>query len=349
MSFILRPPEPEDTARLVALLNACDVHDVGHADSDAEDIVWRWRTPEFSTELDAWVALTDPEREILGYAWAFEGEIEVHVHPAHRGKALGTRLLQAAEQRARRQAGSDAGGDLSLRQTVSARIGAARRLLPAAGYVQTHHYARMSIRLTGPPPAPSWPATVKPRTYEVGADEQRVHDLVNLAWADYASTGWEPEPFERWMERTAGADFDPSLWFLAEGQDGLTGLSLCLDYPDMGWIAHLGVHPSWRRRGLGRALLEHSFAEYYRRGRTTVQLTVSSRNVASARRLYERVGMNEVLRYDSYIKKVAAREEGPSRAPRQCRSLKSVNTSRAALAPGAPVTPPPGCAPDPHR
>src|SRR6185437_1092247 len=36
--------------------------------------------------------------------------------------------------------------------------------------------------------------------------------------------------------------------------------------------------------------------------------------------------------------------KGPRRQP-----LKSRMISRAALCPGAPVTPPPGCAPDPHR
>jgi len=31
------------------------------------------------------------------------------------------------------------------------------------------------------------------------------------------------------------------------------------------------------------------------------------------------------------------------------RALKSFRISRAALAPGAPITPPPGCVPEPHR
>ena len=35
---------------------------------------------------------------------------------------------------------------------------------------------------------------------------------------------------------------------------------------DIGWIHMLGVRPAWRKKGLGLALLHHSFGEFYRAG-----------------------------------------------------------------------------------
>jgi mycothiol synthase len=62
----------------------------------------------------------------------------------------------------------------------------------------------------------------------------------------------------------------------------------------------LGVRPRWRRRGLGLALLRHTFTEYHRRGHTRVGLGVDAENVSGAVRLYERAGMRVVRRHDTY-------------------------------------------------
>ena len=55
----------------------------------------------------------------------------------------------------------------------------------------------------------------------------------------------------------------------------------------------LVVHPDWRRRGLGEALLLHVFAEFHRRGAARVDLKVWENN-SDARRLYGRMGMRAV-------------------------------------------------------
>ncbi|MFN2488248.1 MAG: GNAT family N-acetyltransferase [Actinomycetota bacterium] len=302
--YVVRRPHRTDVDAITKLLIACDREDIGHPDSDEEDVLWRWRTPEFSLDDDAWLISSDADG-IVAYCWVFEATIEASVHPRHRASGLGRHLHDLAERRAVQQAPDE--GSLALSRTVSARDAAARRLLEESGYEQSHHYARMTIAFEEPPRAPSWPQGVTVRTYELGRDDRRVHDVINAAWAEYAVNAWQPEPFERWMERTAGEDFDPELWFVGDTENGVAGASLCLKRPSMGWVGHLGVHPVWRGRGVGRALLEHSFGEYYRRGVKEVGLTVSSRNSPSARRLYERVGMREVLRYESWTKTVTSR------------------------------------------
>jgi ribosomal protein S18 acetylase RimI-like enzyme len=47
----------------------------------------------------------------------------------------------------------------------------------------------------------------------------------------------------------------------------------------------------WRRRGLGLALLRHSFQEFFRRGRRKVGLGVDASSLTGATRLYEKAGM----------------------------------------------------------
>ena len=73
-------------------------------------------------------------------------------------------------------------------------------------------------------------------------------------------------------------------------------MALCLPEalgrPEVGWVATLGVHPDWRGRGLGLALLRHAFAELHRIGKRQVGLGVDSQNATGATRLYERAGMH---------------------------------------------------------
>ena len=98
--------------------------------------------------------------------------------------------------------------------------------------------------------------------------------------------------------------FDPTLWFLAMDGEQLAGMALCkqssTEDPDMGWVRVLGVRRPWRKRGLGLALLLHSFAELKRRGKKRTGLGVDSGSLTGATHLYEKAGMHVDRVYDSY-------------------------------------------------
>jgi ribosomal protein S18 acetylase RimI-like enzyme len=99
--------------------------------------------------------------------------------------------------------------------------------------------------------------------------------------------------------------FDPGLWHVAMDGDEIAGVSICSiersdpDQP-MGWVHTLGVRRAWRKRGLGRALLLHSFGEFYRRGYRKAGLGVDASNLTGALRLYENAGMTVFRQYDRY-------------------------------------------------
>jgi ribosomal protein S18 acetylase RimI-like enzyme len=101
-----------------------------------------------------------------------------------------------------------------------------------------------------------------------------------------------------------GERFDPELWFLA--CDGKEIAGVALNYYDekaeTGWVDHLGVRRPWRRRGIGKALLLHTFGEFHRRGIRRVKLSVDSKSLTDAQHLYEGAGMKTVQQYHIYRK-----------------------------------------------
>ncbi len=162
----------------------------------------------------------------------------------------------------------------------------------------------MAIDLDGEPAAPRWPDGVSVRTFGPG-DERTFYDVHQETFQDH----WEHvhRPYDEWAHwMLAPERHHPELWFLAAG-DEPAGIAICR--PDetlegVGWVAILGVRRPWRRRGLGRALLLHSFAEFGRRGFRQVVLGVDAESVTGAVRLYEEAGMHVAHRFDSYEKQL---------------------------------------------
>ena len=105
---------------------------------------------------------------------------------------------------------------------------------------------------------------------------------------------------------TSREDFDPSLWFIAwDGRSAeIAGYSLCRYRMGLGWVGTLGVRRAWRKRGLGEALLLHSFGEFYKRGTPTIGLGVDAQNPTSATRLYKKAGMYVAAEYVIYEKEL---------------------------------------------
>ena len=70
----------------------------------------------------------------------------------------------------------------------------------------------------------------------------------------------------------------------------------------MGYVNVLGVRRPWRKKGLGLALLQHSFGEFYQRGCKRAGLGVDADSLTGATRLYERGGMHVDRQFCLYKK-----------------------------------------------
>lgn len=304
MNVELRPPARADAAAISEALNA--FNRPAEAPLDSPEDVLNWLDmPALDAERDMRVALV--EGHIVGYGEACDisgngrnlvGDIRAD--PAH--PEASAALLGFVEERAREQV--EDGGKLMI--WVPEKAEATAGLLESRDFVLRRYSLRMFASLGGEPPAPVWPEGISVRTYRGSEDDRPVYDLEQETFADQLD--WEAESFEDWWHWAHREPFEPALWFLAEADGALVGFALCRGQwggdESVGWVSAIGVQRSWRRKGLGTALLLHAFGELRARGRARVGLGVQAENPTGAVQLYERVGMSVERRILWYEKAV---------------------------------------------
>jgi mycothiol synthase len=295
--FLLRRGDIEDLAAVTRILVDEEVAVRGSSEwGEPETRDWLHGLSGDGGEL--WIAEGDMPAGVLGI---FSGETArgwIAVDPVFNGHGIGSSLVRHAETRAAAQ------GSASLQLGAFAENRAALELLANAGYRDDRHFYRMSIELSAPPAEPQWPEGLTYTTFDP-AEARAVHEAVNDAFAD--DHGHHPLPFEEWRRRRIEApDFDPTLWFIARDRNAIAGICRCdAKRWGGGWVGALGVRKPWRRRGLGRALLQQSFLEFYDRGERRVGLGVDTQNPSGATRLYERAGMYVVAEDISFEKRLS--------------------------------------------
>lgn len=315
-SLSVRAPRMAEVEAIAALCNAAALVDFGVTPFTAESIRNTLQIPGMNPARDAWVAQTG-DGQLVGWlnvsGPVHLGEVYLRgcVHPAFRGRGVGRVLLARAEARARRLAASaPADARISLRVQIASGAADAQRLFTRRGYQLTRHFWRMRIDFADEPPAPVWAAGLAVRTGDE-VDAQAIFQATEEAFEDHY--GHLPMPFAVWSHFMMGdaSRYDPSLWFLAVDEtqgDAIAGMSLCkpcsTEDAQLGYVDTLGVRRPWRRRGVGLALLRHSFRAYYARGLRSVALDVDAASLTGATRLYERAGMRVVRQNDQYTKEL---------------------------------------------
>jgi mycothiol synthase len=317
--FRWRAPSMDDLEAVTQLIQVVDLADIGETDFNENDLRMEWEKTDFNPEEDSWVVETAPDengvRQIVGYEELWNRsqhsllDGDGYVNPDYRGLGIGTVLLRLLEQRARHHL-TLAEPDLrvGVRNGMSARDEAGRRLHENEGYKPIRYFYKMQINLEGEPDEQNWPAGVELRPYQPG-QERMIFEATEEAFRDH--WGYTPWNYERWLKRNYQQDdFDPGLQFLAWAGDEIAGVSLCRMRPEGGWVFQLGVRRPWRQQGLGMSLLRHTFLEFYRRGIARVELGVDAASQTGATRLYERAGMHPVHEFVVYEKELR-----PGRVP----------------------------------
>ena len=314
--FIVRPAQMSDIETAVALFNAASIAQSGRAEFPIEDIRGEWETEDFHLDTATRVVVS-PLGELVGYVEVWDTHslpvspwVWGRVHPQFEGLGIGTFLLEWAEVRCR-----EVFPRVPAEALVTMRAGAisthepSQALLAGYGMVPTRSFYTMKIELPTEPAAAVFPANIHIITLPNRDDLRAVMNAATDAFRDH--WGFVPSPEEdelRHWQQWIGRDhlFDPSLWFLAMAGDEVAGVSLCRssssEDPAMGWVNTLGVRRPWRRNGLALALLQHSFAELYRRGRRSVGLGVDASSLTGATRLYEKAGMFIARQFINYEK-----------------------------------------------
>ena len=227
--------------------------------------------------------------------------LRVTLHPEHGSEEIGAELLRVAEARAQERG---VPGHSLIHANCSSKDERVAGLYERHGYRLVRHFFRMQIDLHGRLPGPVWPEGIELRPVDPERDLEAIFAADDEAFEDH--WGYVRISFDAWTHWQTQGHFDPTLWFIAYDGDEIAGFSLCEPEeggdPDLGWVGILGVRRPWRRRGLGLALLRHSFVDFKARGATRVGLGVDAENTTGAVRLYERAGMHPVRRNDTFEK-----------------------------------------------
>jgi mycothiol synthase len=281
-----------------------------------------WQMPNLKMAEDLRM-IVGPSGEVAGYVECMKFThppvhpyIWLSVHPDHLHDNVTETLLAWAMARA-----NDVLEELpaDLRVSINMHnVGGFKpwqKAIESAGFRLTRHSFIMHRVMQSTPHAPQWPAEITLRPFDPERDAAAVYRANDEAFSDHfghVNQSFEQgfPMFKHWMEEPS---FDASLWFVAVDGDEVAGVSLCRvsdqEEPPIGWVNDLSVRRPWRKRGLGMALLLHSFGEFYRRGYKKVGLGVDASNLTGALRLYERAGMHMTRQYDRYEKELRPGKE----------------------------------------
>lgn len=315
-----RPATIEDAERVATLWNDRSEATRGERPSSPERVLRNWDHPKFNLTTDSWLVFA-PDDALIGYAHIRDVKdppVDVFtghsVHPNHNeAEWLWDDLFSWMEAEARRvipKAPEDA--RIALVAGAAKQDTTDQHELERHGFEYSRTFHRMAIGFEEPAAPVALAEGIAIRTFQPGEDDTELVAAYCEAFADHY--GILMQPFEtelaEWRQLMQEDDFDASLWFLAiDVDDGVVvGLCVCKAVapgdPERGRISDLGVRPAWRRRGIGRALLLHAFAELARRGIHGAMLTVDTENRTGAATLYERAGMRSVQASHTYVKEL---------------------------------------------
>jgi mycothiol synthase len=233
-----------------------------------------------------------------------------HVLPEFRGEGLREALLRYNEKK--------------LREAISHRplLGKAvfqswalnepndwQRILSSEGYEEKWHVLEMvRPNLEDIPDAPLPEGlTVRKITEE---DYRKVWDaskdaFMGQPWSDPKL--WDEAHYRQWLK---SPQFEPDLWQIAWDGDKVVGsVQSFIDREEnltlsrrRGHTERVFVAPSWRGKGVAKALLARSLRILKERGMTEATLDTEEANIHEAYKVYQRMGFETVYQFTFYEK-----------------------------------------------
>jgi mycothiol synthase len=234
---------------------------------------------------------------VVGYCTP--GHDDITVHPAHRRRGHGRRLIAAALELVR------ARGLAELILYGPSDHEAAAGFIDALGFEYRSSLWMFELAPSVDVPEASFPDTVSVRPYRDPADLAAYVALANASFADHPRPMHFTEQRVRHVHGLTG--FDPADILLAASREEPAKL--------VGWIRtehevteagarrghvlFIGVVPEWRRAGLGQELLRWGIARMRSAGAEIIELKVEAAN-DRALGLYRRAGFEPKVEWPHY-------------------------------------------------
>jgi mycothiol synthase len=307
--FTSRPATLDDLDDVAALLRAWDLKYVGESEGARAMLQYEWAAASFELKRDTRVIYSadgalaafaqhlTPDPELLRY------DARGPVDPLFEGQGLGSAIVDWTEAQTRARIGEDA--TARLWNSVQAGNPGANALLEAYGYTAIRSFWQMAMDLDRSFDAGTMPEGVTIRPIVMEVDGPAAQSVLNTAFRSHF--GHVEESFEEWLAQQEADDtWDATLGVLAEADGAIVGFSNNGVIDGTGYVFELGVLPEWQGRGIGRALLRHSFAMLAARGIQKGRLGVDTQNTTGAVELYRSVGLTPVSEHRVVEKLIAA-------------------------------------------
>ena len=227
-------------------------------------------------------ALVAPEPAI-GRAVASGG-----VASSHRGNGIGRRLARTAIEHASKMDAS------VLHVQISSQAVVARHMLESMGFCLAKNYWQMRWEGGEFPPV-DLPRGFFLRAFRLGQDEEVLTQLQNSAFGQH--WGFCPNTVDEISARVRFKRCDPEgIIFVVDGSRPAGynwTMRECNEAGSVGWVSMTGVHPDYRGRGLGTAVVVTGMEYLKAKGVDGIELEVDSENVP-ARELYLKLGFRKV-------------------------------------------------------
>jgi len=281
-----RPLTPGDARAVFELMAAEQLHELGMVEIEEADIVGDWGRPSFDVASST-LGVLDGDR-LVAYAELCGGDRgDAAVHPAYRGRGLGTRLARWMQETARARGAPVIGMPVP-------QDSAGDRLLEALGY-----RVRWTSWVLKLPAGASVVARELPEGFtvrEAREDEYSlVHEVVEDAFLEWSAR--DREPYADFIASVAGRPgYEPwNVRVVVDPAGDVVGVAhvMIFDAEDgrdpEGYVSRLAVRRDLRGRGLAQALMVDAFEAARERGAKVSGLSTDSRTGALG--LYEKVGM----------------------------------------------------------
>ena len=299
----------EDVPAIVELVARLTTEVLGESDANEAEIRDDLTGPHFDIAADTFIALS-PNGEVVAYGMGQDehsgvGWMDVYIDPSlddERFAEVADAAVAACRSRIIESAASR--GESSIHLTanlydVETRMQAAYE---RGGLEVETIYWRLELSLGA---GESLETAVVPdgvRLVKVDPNDDSVMEIAYRLFCDTSSEHHGLDIGQKTLadfaeEKRTAESYDPAAWWFAYDEDREVGLVIGDDRrveTGVGYIGWIGTTKQARGRGIARALLLTSFADYRARGRTGVQLGVDSGNTTGATRLYESVGMTSL-------------------------------------------------------
>ena len=323
-NYRIRSANLNDAESISTLLNACWGPLTGnYNENTGVDIHRELTIPGFdinnstrlvesgNSEIIAYIKVSDMENPPV------HPSITGGIHPNHQNQGIASLLIKWGEERAK-QALTRVPEDtrVSIHYNCMKDCRSAEALFDKHGANPIRYFFEMELELNEKSEKPIFPNNIRLCTFKENSDLEAILHATLKIFKDH----WgfhdvnKKEELARWKHYLeTDKDFDPNLWYIAMDEKEIVGVCLCdpkfMNNYSHGYVDCLGIKRKWRKQGLAKALLQHSFNELFKLKKKKVYLHVDASSLTGATKLYEDVGMHVSKTFTNYEKEIRPGKE----------------------------------------